>query len=53
VSHRRLLQSSADADISYADDQFTCFQFADDWRRDNSESAALLCKRLEDTRFYT
>ena len=40
-------------EVSYGDDHFTCFQFAYDWRRDVSESAALLHDYIEQTHAYT
>ena len=36
--------------VDYGDDHFTCFQFAYDWRRDISESAARLHEFLVDER---
>jgi len=40
-------------EVSYSDDHFTCFQFSYDWRRDISESAALLHQYVEDRDAYT
>ena len=40
-------------EVSYGDDHFTCFQFAYDWRRDISESAALLHRYIEERDAYT
>ena len=40
-------------EVSYSDDHFTCFQFAYDWRRDISESAAQLAKYIEEKDAYT
>jgi len=39
-------------EVSYSDDHFTCFQFAYDWRRDISESAALLAEYIEEKDAY-
>ena len=38
--------------VSYTNDHFTCFQFAYDWRRDISESAALLHQYVEEKDAY-
>ena len=38
--------------IDYGDDHFTCFQFAYDWRRDLSETAAKLAAFIEEKREY-
>ncbi|MEP3477772.1 MAG: hypothetical protein ABJZ55_00850 [Fuerstiella sp.] len=38
--------------VNYANDHFTCFQFAYDWRRDISESAALLHQYVEEKDAY-
>ncbi len=38
--------------IDYGDDHFTCFQFAYDWRRDNSENARRLHEFLLEKRSY-
>lgn len=38
-----------DNEVNYGADHFTCFQFAYDWRRDISESAALLHEYIEET----
>ncbi len=40
-------------EVQYGDDHFTCFQFAYDWRRDISESAALLAQYIEEKDAYT
>ncbi len=40
-------------EVSYGDDHFTCFQFAYDWRRDISESAAQLAQFIEQRDAYT
>ena len=40
-------------EVSYGEDHFTCFQFAYDWRRDISESAALLAQYIEAKDAYT
>ena len=40
-------------EVNYANDHFTCFQFAYDWRRDISESAALLAQYIEERDAYT
>ena len=40
-------------EVSYGDDHFTCFQFAYDWRRDVSESAAQLHQYIEEKEAYT
>ena len=45
--------SSKFNEVSYADDHFTCFQFAYDWRRDVSESAAQLHQYIEEKEAYT
>ena len=45
--------SSRRNEVSYGDDHFTCFQFAYDWRRDISESAALLAQYIEEKDAYT
>jgi pimeloyl-ACP methyl ester carboxylesterase len=36
--------------VVYADDHFTCFQFAYDWRRDNAQTAGTLYRYLLDKR---
>ncbi len=38
--------------IDYGDNHFTCFQFAYDWRRDLSETAAELAAFIEEKREY-
>ena len=40
-------------EVTYSNDHFTCFQFAYDWRRDISESAALLAQYIEEKDAYT
>ena len=45
--------SSKFNEVSYTDDHFTCFQFAYDWRRDVSESAAKLHQYIEEKEAYT
>ena len=40
-------------EVNYGDDHFTCFQFAYDWRRDISESAAQLAQYIEEKDAYT
>jgi len=40
-------------EVSYGDGHFTCFQFAYDWRRDISESAAKLAEYIEEKDAYT
>ena len=40
-------------EVDYGEDHFTCFQFAYDWRRDISESAALLHDYIEGAYAYT
>ncbi len=40
-------------EVDYGDEHFTCFQFAYDWRRDISESAALLAQYIEEKDAYT
>ena len=40
-------------EVAYGDDHFTCFQFAYDWRRDVSESAAQLHQYIEEKDAYT
>ena len=40
-------------EVNYGDDHFTCFQFAYDWRRDISESAALLDQYIKEREQYT
>ena len=43
---------SAENEVSYGDDHFTCFQFAYDWRRDVSETAVLLHDYIEQSYAY-
>jgi len=38
--------------VDYGDNHFTCFQFAYDWRRDLSETAADLARFIEEKRAY-
>jgi len=45
--------SSRMNEVSYGNDHFTCFQFAYDWRRDISESAAKLAQYIEEKDSYT
>ena len=40
-------------EVTYGNDHFTCFQFAYDWRRDISESAAQLAQYIEEKDAYT
>ncbi len=40
-------------EVNYGSDHFTCFQFAYDWRRDISESAALLHQYIDEMDAYT
>ena len=40
-------------EVNYGNDHFTCFQFAYDWRRDISESAAQLAQYIEEKDAYT
>ena len=40
-------------EVDYGGDHFTCFQFAYDWRRDVSESAAQLHQYIEEKDAYT
>ena len=40
-------------EVDYDEDHFTCFQFAYDWRRDISESAAQLAQYIEERDAYT
>ena len=40
-------------EVSYGGEHFTCFQFAYDWRRDISESAAQLAQYIEQQDAYT
>lgn len=39
-------------EVDYGDEHFTCFQFSYDWRRDISETAALLHEYIEKTDAY-
>ena len=50
---QHLRGESRSNEVSYGDDHFTCFQFAYDWRRDISESAALLAQHIEEKDAYT
>ncbi len=43
----------AENEVDYGNEHFTCFQFDYDWRRDVSESAALLHHYLEEKHAYT
>lgn len=45
--------SSRSNEVEYSEDHFTCFQFAYDWRRDISESAAKLAEYIEQKDAYT
>jgi len=45
--------SSRRNEVNYGAEHFTCFQFAYDWRRDISESAAKLAQYIEEKDAYT
>ncbi len=50
---RHFRGQSRNNEVNYGDEHFTCFQFAYDWRRDISESAALLAQYIEERDAYT